>query len=86
MKIKLQVKNTHIKRGRQKVSSSCPIALSIVAAGFVEPSVDSEDISFSTKKGLRIEAKSSKAVARFVENFDEKGRESVKPMTIVLDV
>ena len=80
MKYKIEVTAKHIKEGKKKVGSSCPVALacrdvfqmSRIMVGYVTLDIDSEKVNLSQK------------ATDFISRFDEG--EKVKPFSFYVKV
>lgn len=83
MKIKIEVKEKHIRNGKEGDTASCPIALACIDAGFIEPDISANRMTVTCQtsgKEYRINPVPKKAT-NFVEAFDDE--RTVHPFSFV---
>jgi hypothetical protein len=86
----VQVKQKHINKGQQASPCDCPIALAIKEALDVSEdervSVDDDEVLiFAVNDELVRAYRPTKKMVRFIERFDDKGKNAVKPTTFRLE-
>lgn len=86
MIITVNVTQDCINSGLTGDCEKCPVALAMLQAGFIEPTVDASHLEWMEPSvGTRFYDYTPGAVASFVHDFDENGIAGGKPFSFVVD-
>lgn len=83
----ISVKKKHIKNGIRDEVDSCPVALALKDAGYTEANVlgDAGWVR-ETYDSNRVDVAFPRSVQRFVNKFDLKGKNKVRPFNFKLNI
>jgi hypothetical protein len=86
MRVKVNVTQEHIDKGRSIDAALCPITLALRSAGFITPVVNPYNLFMHLKGGKHLQVQTLKKVKRFIGRFDYSGKEAVQPFSSYINV